>query len=126
MNSMEDSDEALVGRYVGGEAAAFDQLYKRHEQRVWSYLERNLRNQAASDELLQEVWFALARNAVSLESGTRFRTRLFTLTHDRMTNSLGAHPPPAAHDASGRPAAGRDSASALTQALGQQIGRAHV
>jgi len=42
-------------------------------------------NQATSDDLLQEIWFALARNAASLESGTRFRTRLFTRAHDRMT-----------------------------------------
>jgi RNA polymerase sigma-70 factor (ECF subfamily) len=89
---MEESDEVLVGRYVRGDAAAFDQLYKRHELRVWRYLERNVRDQAAADELLQEVWFALARNAASLESGTRFRTRLFTLAYDRMTQSLRTRP----------------------------------
>ena len=90
---MEESDEVLVGRYVRGDATAFDQLYKRHELRVWRYLERNVRDQDTADELLQEVWFALARNAASLESATRFRTRLFTLAYDRMTESLRTHPP---------------------------------
>jgi RNA polymerase sigma-70 factor (ECF subfamily) len=92
MSTMEETDEALVARYVRGDAAAFDQLYKRHELRVWRYLERNVRNQAVADELLQEVWFALARNAASLESTTRFRTRLFTLAHDRMIQSLRTRP----------------------------------
>jgi DNA-directed RNA polymerase specialized sigma24 family protein len=101
MSTMEDSDEALVGRYVRGDATAFDQLYKRHELRVWRYLERNMRNQASSDELLQEIWFALSRNAVSLESAPRFRTRLFTLTHDRMSNALRERPPAAAPEATG-------------------------
>jgi RNA polymerase sigma-70 factor (ECF subfamily) len=117
---MEESDEALVGRYVRGDAAAFDQLYKRYELRVWRYLERNLRHQATSDELLQEVWFALARNAASLESSTRFRTRLFTLAHDRMTNALRSRPAQTGTDAPPRPpAATRDPTGALTEAIGQ-------
>jgi RNA polymerase sigma-70 factor (ECF subfamily) len=90
MTNTEEDDEALIGRYARGDAAAFDQLYRRHELRVWRYLERNVCNQATSDDLLQEIWFALARNAASLESGTRFRTRLFTLAHDRMTDLLRA------------------------------------
>lgn len=101
-SSAEESDEGLVGRYVRGDAAAFDLLYRRHELRVWRYLERNLRNQANSDELLQEIWFALSRNAASLESATRFRTRLFTLTHDRMLNSVRERPPAVAEPPAGR------------------------
>jgi len=120
MTNMEEDDETLIGRYARGDATAFDQLYKRHELRVWRYLERNLCNQATSDEVLQEIWFALARNAASLESVTRFRTRLFTLAHDRMTESLrtvAAKASPAA----GRPAA-HDSANALAQAIRQLPG----
>jgi DNA-directed RNA polymerase specialized sigma24 family protein len=109
MMNTEQSDEALVGLYVGGDAAAFDQLYRRHELRLWRYLDRNVRDQATSDELLQEVWFALARNAASLESATRFRTRLFTLAHDRMTSTLQGTPPR-------EPA---DAGDALSRALGQ-------
>ncbi len=114
---MEETDEALVGRYVRGDATAFDQLYKRHELRVWRYLERNVRNQAAADELLQEVWFALARNAASLESATRFRTRLFTLAHDRMTQSLRSRAAQA--EASSGQSAARDSAGGLGQAISE-------
>jgi DNA-directed RNA polymerase specialized sigma24 family protein len=111
MSTIEENDEVLVGRYVRGDAAAFDQLYKRHELRVWRYLERNVRDQDTADELLQEVWFALARNATSLESGTRFRTRLFTLAYDRMAESLRTRPPAE----EGQPAA----ANGLAQAIGE-------
>jgi RNA polymerase sigma-70 factor (ECF subfamily) len=112
MTTLEDSDETLVGRYVRGDAAAFDLLYKRHELRVWRYLERNVRNQETSDELLQEVWCTLARNAASLESATRFRTRLFSLAYDRMATILRPQSEPA------EGAAG-NSANPLAQALGQ-------
>ena len=113
MVTNEDSDETLVGRYVRGDAAAFDQLYKRHELRVWRYLERNVRNQATSDELLQEVWCTLARNAASLESATRFRTRLFSLAYDRMTTALRAQPAPTSTEGAA------DSVNPLAQAIGQ-------
>jgi RNA polymerase sigma-70 factor, ECF subfamily len=116
MSTLEESDEALIGRYVRGDAAAFDQLYKRHELRVWRYLERNLRSQATADELLQEVWFALARNAASIESSTRFRTRLFTLAHDRMIGALQGR---AAQAAADQPSPARDSANTLAQAVGE-------
>lgn len=118
MNTPE-SDDVLVGRYVDGDAAAFDQLYKRYELRVWRYLERNLRDQATSDELLQEVWCALARNAASLEGKTRFKNRLFSLVHDRMTVSLQSQPAPV----DSPPVAGETTAADPTAALAQAVGQ---
>src|SRR5882724_13720529 len=120
MTNTEENDETLIGRYAHGDAAAFDQLYRRHELRVWLYLERNVCDQATSDDLLQEIWFALARNAASLESVTRFRTRLFTLAHDRMADSLRASAAKASRTAAAsRPAVAHDPANALAQAIGQ-------
>ena len=120
MNTTEESDEVLLGRYARDDAAAFDQLYKRHELRVWRYFERNVCNQATSDELLQEIWFTLARNIASLESATRFKARLFTLAYDRMTDSLRARAAQAAPAAkAGRPAVSQDPANVLAQAIGQ-------
>ena len=119
MTNMEEDDEALIGRYARGDAAAFDQLYRRYELSVWRYLERNVSNQATSDDLLQEIWFALARNAASLESATRFRTRLFTLAHDRMTDSLRTRAAKASPAAASRPAVAHDQTNALARAIGQ-------
>jgi RNA polymerase sigma factor (sigma-70 family) len=81
------SDEALMGRYAGGDVAAFDLLYRRHEMRVWRYLERNTGNRATADELMQEVWFAVARDAVRYQPSARFTTWLFTIAHHRMIDS---------------------------------------
>jgi len=41
-----ESDESLMMRYGRGEAAAFERLYRRHEMRIWRYLERNVGNRA--------------------------------------------------------------------------------
>jgi RNA polymerase sigma-70 factor (ECF subfamily) len=56
--------------------------------RVWRYLERNLRNRATADELMQEVWFAVARDATRYVPTARFTTWLFTIAHHRMIDSI--------------------------------------
>jgi RNA polymerase sigma factor (sigma-70 family) len=82
----DDTDEMLLRRYARGDAAAFETLYRRHELRVWRYVERNIRNPATADELLQEVWFAVARDAARYEPSARFTTWLFTIAHNRMVD----------------------------------------
>jgi RNA polymerase sigma factor (sigma-70 family) len=84
------SDEALLARYARGDAAAFEALYRRHEMRVWRYLRRNLGNRATADDLLQDVWFAVARDAARYAPSARFTTWLFTIAHNRMIDSIRA------------------------------------
>ncbi len=62
-DAAEDSDESLMLRYAAGDIAAFDALYARHELGVWRYVFRSVRVQAVADDLLQDVWFAVARSA---------------------------------------------------------------
>ena len=57
------SDEALLQQYAAGSAAAFETLYRRHEMKVWRFIRRQVGDQAVADELMQEVWFAVAREA---------------------------------------------------------------
>src|SRR6202047_4343288 len=88
MSDTGESDEALIGRYARGDAAAFVPLYQRHEMRVWRYLDRNVGNRATADELMQEVWFAVARDAARYRPSARFTTWLFTIAHHRMIDSI--------------------------------------
>jgi len=88
MTVADESDETLMMRYGRGDAAAFDLLYRRHEMRVWRYLKRNVGNRATADELMQEVWFAVARDALRYEPSARFTTWLFTIAHNTLVTSL--------------------------------------
>lgn len=131
-----ESDEALVARYVRGEAAAFELLYRRHEMRVWRYLERNVANRATADELMQEVWFAVARDAMRFQAPARFMPWLFAIARNRMIDSIRARRPQLSLEALGYEAAAvvgqltsepslgplaavvvREQASALAQAM---------
>lgn len=87
MTSIPDSDEALMARYARGDPAAFEQLYRRHELRVWHYLERHSGNRATAEELMQEVWFAVARDSIRYQPTARFTTWLFTIAHNRLVDS---------------------------------------
>ncbi|MGC1457397.1 MAG: sigma-70 family RNA polymerase sigma factor [Steroidobacteraceae bacterium] len=85
------SDEVLMRRYAGGDAKSFEALYERHELRVWRYLERSVHNAAIADELMQEVWFSVAREATRYQPSARFSTWLFTIAHNRMVDALRAN-----------------------------------
>jgi RNA polymerase sigma factor (sigma-70 family) len=93
MDPVPPSDEILMQRYAGGDAQSFETLYQRHEMRVWRFLERNVRNAATADELMQEVWFAVAREAARYQPSARFSTWLFTIAHNRMVDAVRARRP---------------------------------
>jgi RNA polymerase sigma-70 factor (ECF subfamily) len=88
MSEPGESDEALIGRYARGEVPAFAELYRRHELRIWRYLERNVGDRASAEELLQEVWFAVARDATRYQPTSKFTSWLFAIARNRMLDAL--------------------------------------
>ncbi len=83
-----EADESLMLRYAAGDIAAFDSLYERHALGVWRYVFRSVREQAVADDLLQDVWFAVARQASTYQPTARFRTWLFTMAHNRLVDHV--------------------------------------
>lgn len=81
------ADEALMARFAGGDVVAFETLYHRHELKVWRYLFRSVNNQAAADDLLQDVWLAVSQAARRYQPTARFTTWLFTLAHNRLVDA---------------------------------------
>jgi RNA polymerase sigma-70 factor (ECF subfamily) len=115
MNYMDDSDEVLIGRHALGDGAAFELIFRRYELRTWHYLERNVESRAVADELMQDVWFTVAREAPNYEPKGRFATWLFGIAHQRIDAHVKAsrgQPTPTATPVS-------EEQSALTKALAQ-------
>jgi len=83
-NESNHSDEALMLAFARGNMNAFEQLYDRHETGVWRFVFRSVQNQAVADDLVQELWFAVARSAASYEPTAKFRTWLFTMARNRV------------------------------------------
>jgi RNA polymerase sigma-70 factor (ECF subfamily) len=80
------SDESLMLHYAAGELAAFELLYERHEPRLWRFIFRSAPSRAAAEDLMQEVWFAVARTADRYEPSARFTTWLFTIARNRLVD----------------------------------------
>lgn len=78
------SDETLVTRYAAGDVAAFRALYDRHEQPLWRFLLRLTRNRADAEELMQETWFAVTREAPRFRPDGRFVPWLYTIARNRV------------------------------------------
>ena len=99
-------DEQLMAAYAAGDARAFEMLYDRHEARLWRYVLRSVGDAASADELAQEVWFSVARQAGAYRPtagaagrpAARFSTWLFTLARHRVIDHLRARRPHARLD----------------------------
>src|SRR6202020_68745 len=91
MSLAQETDENLMVRFGRGEAAAFEFLYRRHESRVFRFLRPNVRNEAAANDLMQEVWFAVVRGAANYQPTAKFTTWLFTIAHNRTVDMIRAN-----------------------------------
>lgn len=78
------SDEDLMTAYGGGDAGAFDELYKRHKGGVYRYLLRQCRDKALADEMFQDVWMNLIRSRERYTVQAKFTTFVYTLAHNRL------------------------------------------
>jgi RNA polymerase sigma factor (sigma-70 family) len=128
MRDADETDEQLLARYAQGDAPAFETLYRRHEMRVWRYLERNVGNRATADELMQEVWFAVAREAPRYRPNARNRMidSIRTTRPQLSLETVGYEADPVVAQLTTEPSVGplaavlaRDDASALARAMSQ-------
>ncbi|WP_297755805.1 sigma-70 family RNA polymerase sigma factor [Hydrogenophaga sp.] len=94
------ADETLMQAFALGDARAFETLYDRHALPVWRFVQRSVRDGALADDLVQDVWLSLVRQAPSYQPRARFRTWLFTLAHHRLVDHWRTHKRHASLDAS--------------------------
>ena len=71
--SAPQTDEDLLAAYAAGDARAFGELYERHERPLYRYFLRQGAATALADDLLQETWMAVIRNAARFEPRAKFR-----------------------------------------------------
>ncbi len=78
------SDENLMRAYAGGRARAFDCLYERHRTRLFSFIRRQCGSDAIAEELVQDAWLAVIRQAKNYSPQAKFTTWLFRIAQNRL------------------------------------------
>ena len=63
-----ESDEGLIRRIVTGDEVALGVLYDRYGGRVYSVAKRILQDDGAAEEILQDIFHQLWRNAAAFDS----------------------------------------------------------
>jgi RNA polymerase sigma-70 factor, ECF subfamily len=87
MTAMAD-DHQLIERLKGGDQAALRALMARHQLRVFRFIVRFVRNEAVAEELTNEVFLDVWRNAKSYEGRSKPTTWLLSIAHNRAISAL--------------------------------------
>lgn len=86
-------DEQLLASYLRGDAAAFEQLYRRHDRKTFAFVRQMLHptDRATVEDLHQDGWLAVATKAASFVPGkARFSTWLYTVLRNKVLDHLRA------------------------------------
>ena len=75
-------DSALMLRYKDGDVAAFEILYRRHNDALYRYLLRLCRHPENADDIFQEVWGKLIKSADRYRPTAKFTTFLYRVAHN--------------------------------------------
>jgi len=95
MVSAEHGEPELLRRYLAGEQACFERLYDAHQKPCFDFIRRMLgaADDATAEDLHQEVWIAVARQAASFDAGrARFVTWLFTIARNKVMDHFRRQP----------------------------------
>lgn len=75
-------DSALMLRYRDGDLAAFEVLYRRHNDAVFRYLLRLCRHRATAEDVFQDVWGKIVKARDSYRPTAKFSTFLYRVAHN--------------------------------------------
>jgi RNA polymerase sigma-70 factor, ECF subfamily len=81
-------DRRLIARIAGRDQAAFRVLVQRHQLYVYRFLLRIVRNEAVAEELANEVFMEVWRNARRFEGNSAPKTWVLSIAHHRAISAL--------------------------------------
>jgi RNA polymerase sigma-70 factor (ECF subfamily) len=101
-----ESDRLLVQQIRQGDPRAWDLLIERYEGRLLAFVERRLRDRAASEDVVQETFVGFLHSLPNFDENRELQTYLFTIASYKLTDHLrrlGRHPLQHVSDSPGDP-----------------------
>jgi RNA polymerase sigma-70 factor (ECF subfamily) len=86
------SDEALIGRIAQGDRLAMQVLFARHHVRVFRFVVRMVRDEAAAEDLISEVFLDVWRQAGRFEGRSAVSTWLLAIARFKALSALRRRP----------------------------------
>src|ERR1700737_288221 len=90
-----DSDRLLIQQIRQGDSQAWEHLIARYEGRLLAFVERRLRDRAASEDVVQETFVGFLNSLPNFDDKRELQTYLFTIAAHKLTDHLrrsGRHP----------------------------------
>ena len=88
----EMDDEALINAFKAGEVSALEMLFRRYRRSVFGWLLHVTGDRADAEDLYQEVWLRIVRNASSYTAGS-FRSWLWRIVRNGLIDQLRKRQP---------------------------------
>jgi len=86
-----DDDAKLVGRYLAGEATAFDELMSRYERHIYRVCYRFVKNRDDALDLAQDVFIKAFEHLESFRHESSLRTWLYRIAMNHCINHVKRH-----------------------------------
>jgi RNA polymerase sigma-70 factor, ECF subfamily len=86
--AMEDPDSDLIGGIAGGDEAAFEQLVKRYQAPIITFIHRYVGDLYSAQNLAQEVFLRIFQAAPSFESKAKVSSWVFRIAYNLAANEL--------------------------------------
>ncbi|MEI8196172.1 MAG: sigma-70 family RNA polymerase sigma factor [Phycisphaerae bacterium] len=84
------TDEQLLADYLTGQQSAFAELVQRYQQELFAFLQRFVSDAQVAEDLFQETFVQVHRNARSFDPARSFRPWLFTIAANKARDYLRA------------------------------------
>lgn len=82
------SDETLMDRYARGEAAAFDELFARYQDRAYAFFCRRTGSEDCAADLYQELFLRIHRARASYDPERAFAPWFFQIARHLLSDEL--------------------------------------
>lgn len=86
--TVEDEDAALFMKVAAGDKAAFATLFDRHQQSIVRFAWRFVGSQARAEELAQDIFVKLYKNAKGYRPDAKFKTFMFRVATNHCLNEV--------------------------------------
>src|SRR5215813_283676 len=90
-----ESDRLLIQEIRQGDPRAWETLIARYEGRLLAFVDRRLRDRAASEDVVQETFVGFLNSLPNFDEKRELQTYLFTIASHKLTDHLrrvGRHP----------------------------------